>query len=92
MKELFHYDPNSCSYTEGSSAGLINAKNIWGDCSYIKGNAQYLTGEVSHITGDVSGLWGDATTASTYYSSKASMLFGKVDECLYQGTPIAEVL
>ncbi len=59
MKELYHY--NNFKRTTGPHKDIINADNIWGDCTLIWGNAQHLTGDVTSLHGDVSGLSGDAT-------------------------------
>jgi hypothetical protein len=56
----FSFGAYNLDPTEGPHKDLINAENIWGNCTEIVGDARNLIGDVSRIHGDISGLSGDA--------------------------------
>jgi hypothetical protein len=60
---------------EGPHESIINADNIWGNCTHIYGDASNLIGNITNVRGDVSGITGAVAIFSSF---NATGLFGEV--------------
>jgi hypothetical protein len=77
-KILYWFDASGRRHL-GANPDLINADNIWGDCSHLYGDARLVSGKVtSRHRGHIGNLSGDLTAVSGEFTG----LVGEISQAL----------